>query len=180
VAREQVLERGAQVVEERLPAARRQADLARHAERGVIAGGPALQPHEVRLHVLDEVQQVAEAELVLRATSADRADEARGEPVRARDRLVDALGDAVDAALVHPVDQAGVTQPLDVVVDALRRLPEHGADLRARTRFGQLAQHLDPLGLEQRLRLVEPIDQQQLLHDEESFDVKELLVNWAG
>ena len=79
--------------------------------------------------------------------------------------------------LVHPLDQSRVPEPLHVVVDALRRLPEDGAHLRARARLRQLPQHLHPLRLEQRLGLLEPVDEQQVLHEKRSLDVKELFVN---
>ena len=46
-------------------------------------------------------------------------------------------------------------QALDVVVDGLRRVAEHLADLRAGARLGELAQDLDALGLQQRVGLLD-------------------------
>ena len=45
------------------------------------------------------------------------------------------------------------------------------------TRPAELPQHLHPLRLEQRLGLLEPVNEQQVLHEKESLDVKEMFVN---
>ena len=55
-------------------------------------------------------------------------------------------------------------EALDVVVDGLRRVAENLADLRAGARLGELAQHLDPLGLQQRVGLLDRLDVERVQH----------------
>ena len=106
-----------------------------------------------------------------RPSSASRA---RGGPSRPTmsgetqndraDGPVDALGDPAHAMLLDQFDEPVGLQALDVVVDGLRRLAEHLADLRARVRLGELAQHLDALGLQQRVGLLDGLDVERVQH----------------
>ena len=86
------------------------------------------------------------------------------DPERPRHRAVDALGDPAHAVLVDQLDEPGGLQALDVVVDGLRRVAEHLADLRARARLGELAQDLDALGLQQRVGLLDRLDVERVQH----------------
>src|SRR5690606_22560576 len=90
VAREQVLHHVLQLLEELLPLLGSYADLAGEADGRQLRGG-AVEGGDVGLHLLHEVEQVAEAELVLGAGRPEAADQERRQPVRASAGLVDAL-----------------------------------------------------------------------------------------
>ncbi len=66
--------------------------------------------------------------------------------------------------LLDQFDEVVGLEALDVVVDGLWRLAEHLADLRARVRLGELAQHLDALGLQQRVGLLDRLDVERVQH----------------
>jgi hypothetical protein len=74
VTGQQVLEGGAELVEERLPLLGLEADLPGDAQRRQLAGCP-VEPGEVGLDLLNQVEQVAKAQLVLGAAVADGADQ---------------------------------------------------------------------------------------------------------
>jgi hypothetical protein len=52
-----------------------------------------------------------------------------------------------------------------VVVDPLRGLAELDCHLGARARLGELPQHFDPLRLEQRLSLLDPVEVDDVSHN---------------
>ena len=117
------------------------------------------------LNLLDQIQQKAQAEGVLRpAQVANATHQARRDPVGLRAGQVDALVDAADFALGHLIDQLRIDQALDVVVDALRRLPEPLGNFSARARLGQLPHHLDGLRLEQGFDLSELFEDEHIAH----------------
>ena len=118
-----------------------------------------------RAHLLGQVEQEAEAEQRLaRPRRPEPADDVGRDPERPRHGAVDALGDPAHAVLLDELDQPVRLQALDVVVDGLRRLAEHLADLRAGARLGELAQHLDALGLQQRVGLLDGLDVERVQH----------------
>src|SRR5690349_8835142 len=165
VAGEQVLQRLLQLVEERHALFRAYPDVPGHADRGQVGPGE-VERGDVRLHVLHQVDQVAEAEPVARLAQSDRADQARGQPVRPAGRLVDPLVDAAHPALGHLAYQSGLQQALHVVVDPLRGLVELDRHLGARPGFGKPPQHLDPLRFEQSLSLLDLVEVDDVSHNE--------------
>src|SRR5215469_9590619 len=118
VAGEQVLQRVAEVVEEGLPVLRPDPDLAGDTDRRQLRRAP-VERGDLGLDLLHEVEQVAQAQLVPHPAQAQPADQPGRQPVRAGAGLVGALGDAAHPALGHQLDQPGLDQPLDVVVDPL-------------------------------------------------------------
>src|SRR6478752_6598770 len=118
VAGEQVLQRLLQLVEERLALLRAHPDVPGHADRGQVGAGAVERGH-LRLHVLQQLDQVAQAEPVGGLAQPDPTHQACGQPVGPARRLVDPLGDAAHPALGHQADQARLHQALDVVVDPL-------------------------------------------------------------
>lgn len=97
VAGEKVLQRRLQVVQKLLPALGWNPDLAGDPDRRQF-GPCAIEVRNVCLYFLHEVEQVAEAQLVLYLPHADAADEPQGQPVRAGGRLVDPFVDAPNFA----------------------------------------------------------------------------------
>src|SRR5262249_58866327 len=93
VAGEQVLQRLLQLVEERRALLRAYPDVPGHADRRQVGPGE-VERGDVRLHVLHQVQQVAQAEPVAGLAQPDPAHQARGQPVGPAVRLVDPLVDA--------------------------------------------------------------------------------------
>jgi hypothetical protein len=89
------------------------------------------------------------------------------------DGAVDALGDPAHPALVHQLDEPRGLQPLDVVVDLLRRVAEVAADLGARARLREPAQDLDAPRLEERVGLFDPVEMEHVLHHAVLFVRKE-------
>src|SRR5690349_15357740 len=165
VAGEQVLQRPLQLVEECLALLRAYPDVAGHADRGQVGPGE-VERGDVRLHVLHQVQQVAQAELVPGLAQPDPADQPRGQPVGPAGRLVDPLVDPTYPALGHLARQAGLEQTLHVVVDPLRGLIELDRHLGARPGLGELPQHFDPLRLEQGLSLLDLVEVNDVSHSE--------------
>src|SRR5215831_15464053 len=106
VAGEQALQRLLQLVEERRALLRPYPDVSGHADRGQVGPGE-VERGDVRLDVLHQVDQVAQAEPVAGLAQPDPADQARGQPVGPAGRLVDPLVDAAHPALGHPPDQVG-------------------------------------------------------------------------
>ena len=81
--------------------------------------------------------------------------------------------DAAHLALGHLVDQAGLDQPFDVVVDPLRGLVRAGRATSVHdARLGELPQHLDALRLEQGLGLLDPLQVQDVSHGKNEFVYK--------
>src|SRR5689334_16158638 len=165
VAGEQVLKRLLQLVEERLALLRAHPDFPRYADRGQVGPG-AVERGDVGLHVLHQVDQVAQAEPVAGLPQPDPAYQAGGQPVSPAGRLVDPLVDAAHPALGHLTDQAGLQQALHVVVDPLRGLVELDRHFGARSGLGELPQHFYPLRLEQGLSLLDLVEVDDVSHDE--------------
>src|SRR6478735_7569250 len=165
VAGEQVLQRLLQLVEERLALLGAHPDVPGHADRRQFAPGE-VERGDVRLDVLHQVGQVAQAEPVAGLAQPDPADQARGQPVGPAGRLVDPLVDPAHPALGHLADQAGLEQALHVVVDPLRGLVEINRHLGARPGLGELPQHFDPLRLEQGLSLLDLVEVDDVSHCE--------------
>src|SRR6185503_18109553 len=176
VAGEQVLQRLLQFVEERRALLRTHPDLPGHADRRQVRAGE-VERGDVGLHVLHQVDQVAQAEPVAGLAQPDPAHQARGQPVGPAARLVDPLVDPAHPALGHLTDQAGLQQALHVVVDPLRGLAEPDRHLGARPGLGELPQHFDPLRLEQGLSLLDLVEVDDVSHDKISLYVKEFFVN---
>ena len=147
VAGEQVLQQVLQLVEERGALLGPDPDVTGHADRGQVGPGE-VERGDVGLHVLHQVQQVAQAEPVAGLAQPDPADQVRGQPVGPAGRLVDPLVDAAHPALGHLAHQAGLEQAFHVVVDPLRGLVELDRHLGARPGLGELPQHFDPLRLD--------------------------------
>src|SRR5690348_10231336 len=80
VAGEQVLQRLLQFVEERLTLLRAYPDVPGHADRRQVRPGE-VERGDVRLHVLHQVDQVAQAEPIAGLAQPDPAHQARGQPV---------------------------------------------------------------------------------------------------
>src|SRR5690348_276020 len=80
VAGEQVLQRLLQLVEERLALLRAYPDVSGDADREQVGPGE-VERDDVRLHVLHQVDQVAEAEPIAGLAQPDPAHQARGQPV---------------------------------------------------------------------------------------------------
>src|SRR5690242_14093781 len=179
VAGEQVLQRLLQLVEERLALLRAHPDVSGHTDRGQVGPGE-VERGDVRLDVLHQVDQVAEAEPIAGLAQPDPAHQGRGQPVGPAGRLVDPLVDAAHPALGHLTDQGGLQQALHVVVDPLRGLVELGRHLGARPGLGELPQHFDPLRLEQGLSLLDLVEVDDVPHDKISLYVKEFFVNDFG
>src|SRR6478672_547591 len=165
VAGEQVLQRLLQLVEERLALLRAYPDVTGDADRGQVGPGE-VERGDVRLHVLHQVDQVAQAKPVARLAQPDPADQARGQPVGPAGRLVDPLVDPAHPALGHLADQAGLEQAVHEVVDPLRGLVEINRHLGARPGLGELPQHFDPLRLEQDLSLLDLVEVDDVSHGE--------------
>ena len=118
-----------------------------------------------RGYLFGQVEQEPEAEQRLaRPRRPEPADDVGRDPERPGHGAVDALGDPADAMLLDQFDERVGLQALDVVVDGLWRLAEHLADLRARVRLGKLAQHLDALGFQQRVGLLDGLDVERVQH----------------
>src|SRR5262245_11821313 len=79
VAGEQVLQRPLQLIEERRALLGAYPDVSGHAYRGQV-GPVEVERGDIRLHVLHQVQEVAQAEPVARLAQPDPAHQARGEP----------------------------------------------------------------------------------------------------
>jgi hypothetical protein len=88
--------------------------------------------------------------------------------------------DTAHLALVHQRHQTGLDEALDVVVDALRCLPELLGHLTTGVRLGEPAQHLDPLRLEQCLGLLELLQMHHVSHHTKKFVHKNLVCQWSG
>src|SRR5215472_3628920 len=175
---EQVLQRLLQLVEECRALLRAYPDVSGHADRGQVGAGE-VERGDVRLDVLHQVDQVAQAEPVAGLAQPDPADQVRGQPVGPGGRLVDPLVDAAHPALGHLAHQAGLQQALHVVVDALRGLAELDRHLGARPGLGELPQRFDPLRLEQGLSLLDLVEVDDVSHDESQSLCKRIFCQWA-
>src|SRR5690349_792213 len=165
VAGEQVLQRLLQLVEERLALLRAHPDVPGHTDRRQV-GPRAVERGDVGLHVLHQVDEVAQAELIAGLAQADSAHQARGQPVRSTRCLVDPLVDPAHPALGHLAHEARLHQALHVVVDPLRRLLELDRHLGARPGLGEPPQHFDALRLEQGLGLLDPVEVEDVSHSQ--------------
>src|SRR3954468_20076067 len=165
VAGEQVLQRSLQLVEELLALLGPHPDVPGHADRRQVGPG-AVERGDVHLHVLHQVDQVAQAELVAGLAQPDPAHQARGQPVGAARGLVDPLVDPAHPTLGHLTDEARLHQALHVVVDPLRRLLELDCHLGARTGLGEVPQHFDALRLEQGFGLLDAVEVEDVSHGE--------------
>src|SRR5436305_2733117 len=177
VAGEQVLQRLLQLVEERLALLRAHPDVSGHRDRRQVRP-PEVERGHVRLHVLHQVDQVAQAELVAGLAQPDPAHQARGQPVGPAGRLIDPFVDPAHPALGHLTDQTGLQEALHVVVDALRRLAEPDRHLGARPGLGELPQHFDPLRLEQGLSLLDLVEVDDVSHGESQSLRKRTFCQW--
>src|SRR5215472_8382995 len=165
IAGEQVLQRLLQLVEERLALLRAYPDVPGHADRRQVRPGE-VERGDVRLDALHQVDQVAQAQPVAGLAQPDPAHQARGQPVGPAGRLVDPLVDPAHPALGHLAHQADLQQAPDVVVDPLRGLVELDRHFGAGPGLGELPQHFDPLRLEQGLSLLDPVEVDDIPHDE--------------
>src|SRR4030095_8258399 len=109
VAGEQVLQRLLQLVEERPALLQTHPHVSGHADRGQVGPGE-VERGDVRLHVLHQVDQVAQAERVAGLAQPAPADQGRGQPVGPAGRLVDPLMDPAHPALGHLAYQAGLQE----------------------------------------------------------------------
>src|SRR5246127_3234914 len=178
VSGEQVLQRLLQLVEERLALLRAHPDVSGHADRRQVR--PAeVERGDVRLYALHQVDQVTQAELVAGLAQSDPAHQPRRQPVGPAGRLVDPLVDPAHLPLGHLADQAGLLQPLHVVVDPLRSLVEIDRHLGTRPGLGELPQHFDPLRLEQGLSLLDLVEVKDVPHDKNQSLRKRVFCQWA-
>src|SRR4051812_37082288 len=108
---------------------------------------------------------MTQANLVLGYSStADRANEVGRQPVRSGAGLVRAFHRATHATLSNLLDEAGVLQRLDMVVDFLRSFVEDLAQLETGAWMVHQLEHLNALRLEQRRRLIHVFDVKEFLH----------------
>src|ERR1700759_684839 len=113
---EQVLQRLLQLVEERLALLWAHPDVPGHADRRQVWPGE-VERGDVRLDVLHQVDQVAQAEPVAGLSQLVPTYQVLGQPVGPASRLVDSLVDPAHLSLRHLADQVGLLQALHVVVD---------------------------------------------------------------